>query len=234
MLGLFRSRPPEPIPAAELVPSIASVRHKPKAFTQIFGTGGMGKTLYLQAVIGARMARRGRVLIVDPTGVLGERGYGTGMTVGRAIAALGAAGETRPFAIRVAPDWEEELTDLFRAAFAAGNLLLAVDEAAEFGGRARLDANFLRIAQKCRNRLVAVATTCLHVTDLDPRVRMNFTEGICFRQTLPDAAERFAVEYAGRDPKVLSPLLLRLERLQYVRATADGHVERGTLADPAK
>lgn len=222
---IFRKRSPAPPPPLE----IPSGGHKPKKITQIFGVGGMGKTLYAKAIVRARLNRRGRVVVVDPNGQFED--YGKRVTIEQAKHVLATAG-ARPFAIVLEPDFDEEVSDVFRSAFKAGNLLLVADDCVDMAGRASLDKDLLRTVVKGRNRMVDMVLTCQNVTDLDSRIRLNHSTGVCFRQVLPDAADRFVLEYAPKYPK-LAPRLLELEQFQYVRASIDGTVEVGRIPNPA-
>lgn len=211
--------PPLPIPEGG---------DKPKNIVHVQGTGGSGKTLYAKAVVRARARAGGRVVIIDPNSTFGD--YGSVVSATKAAAALAAAG-ARPFVLVVRPlDFEEELSTVFEAAFNAGRLLLVVDEAAEFGGRLRLDTNFLRVVQKGRNRLVDVLTTFQTPTDIDPRVRAQWSVAVTFRLAAPLHARQFADEYLRRPE--LAPELLRLRQWEYVRAEFGGRITRGSIPDP--
>jgi hypothetical protein len=166
--------------------------------------------------------------MVDPSSTFG--GYGEVVTVAKAVAALHAAGGRR-FALVVRPGWSESLSDVFAAAYEAGRLLLVVDEVAEFGGRLQMDNNFLRVVQKGRNRYVDVLTTCQTPTDLDARIRAQYSAAITFRLAAPLHAERWAAEFARR-PEI-APHLLELPRFTFVRADFGGGISAGTIPDPA-
>ena len=174
-------------------------------YTYVYGLKGMGKSLYARGVILRRMQEGGRVVIIDPAGSLAFQGIGREVSVRAAVAGLKSKG-AGPFAIRLRPEWEEDITDVFKAVFDAGRLLLVVDEAHDYGSASSRDANFLRLMQKGRNQYIDVLTTALGPVGLLPELRNLADVVVSFRQSEPEYARKLA-EWFFRDPRAASCLV---------------------------
>lgn len=209
---------------------MARVLEAPTAsYTNVYGDKGMGKSLYARAMVAARINSRGRVVMIDPAGSLAFHGLGRQVTVAQAVAGLAKVGSSAPFAIRVRPEWTEEITDLFRAVYECGRLLLVVDEAHDYGAAGTLDDNFKRLVEKGRNQYIDLCTTAQAPVGLHPRIRSLWDVVVSFRQKDPKYAEKLA-EDCFRDPRAAG-WLMQLPRFHYLRVDARG-VSRGVVSIP--
>lgn len=214
--GAATAPPPPPPPRPQLPPPS-------NTYTYVLGGKGQGKTLYAKACYLERMRAGGRGVILDPNGVFG--GFGEERTVRDAVAFLSSPGaQTRRFSIVVRPAWGEKCSDVFRAVFACGRLLLLVDEAERWGSSGRLDSEFRELMQVGRNRYVDVITTSQGPKSLHPRIKMLWDVLVTFKQGLPDHADELAREYFGRAD--LAPAISNLPKLHGLRVNQRGEITR--------
>lgn len=201
-----------------------------KVNTWIQGVGGQGKTLLAKAIAAARIRAGGRVVIVDPNAVFD--GWGRVVGVLQAADALKASPYPTPLALVVRPAWGEDVSPLWGRLFAAGGLLVVVDEAASWASNeaGALDKQFLELVIKGRNRWVDLLTTSQAPTTLHPQVRQQWDVYVSFKQAEPDYAKEIAKRYLRRAD--LAPALLALPKFHYLRATLDGALSRGVVQIP--
>lgn len=208
---------------------MARVMAGPSAhYSYVYGFKGMGKSLYARAVALERVRRRGRVVIIDPAGSLAFQGIARPVSVAAAVAGLRSVG-SGPFSIRIRPEWQENISDVFKAVFDAGRLLLVVDEAHDYGTAGSVDENFLRLMEKGRNQYIDVVATMQSSRALVPKLRNLWDAVISFRQQEPKSAAELG-DWYFRDPRAAG-WLLQLPRFHYLRVDAAG-LSRGRVPDP--
>lgn len=196
-------------------------------YTLLFGAKGMGKTTYARAVWWARRRAGGSGVLFDPKAENGDMGQVV-RTPGELSRLIGdALQEGRQFSAVVQLGWGESAEAFWPIVFAAGNLLLVLDEAQDYAGlETSSRSGVIQIVGKGRSRGIDILSTVRTPPEVHKQLRGNQDVVVTFRQSERDYAEGLASRYFPGPG--MADRILALPRFHYLRSH-HGNVTRGRV-----
>jgi GTPase SAR1 family protein len=233
------------------VDPLAGVPTGPKAAARklipIFGTSGSGKTTLMAQLCRQAVERGVSCTWVDHTGdnqYVARFGIRSGHECAVVRTPEGwlahvrrAARAARPYNIVIVP--EAGMDPLWSMILQAGNCLVAIDEAEQYGNAN--DPQFTarplgRLISGGRNRQVSAIATVRLPPELHGLYKGLATSVISFRHENADYAKQIAGKYfGGAHPRAADMLLRGLQKFEFLRYTAStGRLEFGQVERPVQ